>query len=409
MNFKAVLSIASGLYALAVLPGWAQTPKLTVPPGGDPALACGQYPNGRTYWVEYGFCDIAVKGPEAARGLVIWSHGVSGDREQYVYPVPPLIRRFAQAGWDVIRVNRNNLTERGWMVSGLRHRDDLIERVKEARARGYRHIIAAGQSYGGAISLEANAKAGGIDAVIALSPGHGSDARSLGGGSRYVELDGDLLEALGRQKGGRVILSVPAKDDLHPNRRGPGSYIGPKAREVLVKTGLAFAVFDETMPIEGHGAATTTQFDAWFGDCVARLVDSSAQVATGETRCAPPEPLPRFVMPADLHRPRRGTGDRERWLGEWTGTFDSIGVDVAVVIERSTEAGFRIVYATGSGPQQTLNMGWQRLEAKLESGVVRAERDANRRIELQLDEAGNITIRHFTGSSILTSTLRAAD
>jgi hypothetical protein len=409
MRLTTLLSVAGSFWLLTLLPAGAQTPKLTIPPGGDPALACGQFPNGRTYWVEYGFCDVAVKGPEGARGLVIWSHGVSGDREQYVYPAPPLVRRLSRAGWDVIRINRNNLTERGWMVSGVRHRDDLMERVKAARAQGYKYVIAAGQSYGGAISLEAHAKGGGIDVVIALSPGHGSDARSLGGGSRYIELDADLLDALRRQRGGRVILSVPAKDDLHPNRRGPGSYIGPKAREVLTRTGLTFAVFDETMPIQGHGAATTAQFDAWFGDCIARLADPSVSAATGETRCPPPDPVPRFLMPVDLLRPARGAGERERWFGEWAGAYESSGLEVAVVIERATEGGFRIVYASGSGPERTLNMGWQRLEAKLEGGILRADRGGGRRIELRPDGSAGMTIHHITKKSTLTGTLRAAD
>jgi hypothetical protein len=35
----------------------------SVPPGGDPALACKQRPDGRAYWTEYGFCDLPVKGP----------------------------------------------------------------------------------------------------------------------------------------------------------------------------------------------------------------------------------------------------------------------------------------------------------------------------------------------------------
>jgi len=60
-----------------------------VPPGGDPTLACKQTPDGRAYWTEYGFCDLAVKGPAQAKGLVLWSHGVSGEKEQFHTPPPP--------------------------------------------------------------------------------------------------------------------------------------------------------------------------------------------------------------------------------------------------------------------------------------------------------------------------------
>src|SRR5262245_37780560 len=111
--------------------------KLPVPVGGDPAMACGQNPDGRAYWVEYGFGDIAVRGPGKATGLIIWSHGVSGDKMQYRGAPSLVVRRLAQSGWDVIKINRNNLYERGWTTSGPRHIADLVQRAREAKAQGY--------------------------------------------------------------------------------------------------------------------------------------------------------------------------------------------------------------------------------------------------------------------------------
>src|SRR5690349_5375031 len=49
----------------------AQNEAATLPSGGDPALVCKQKPNGRAYWVEYGFCDLPVRGPARAKGLVL--------------------------------------------------------------------------------------------------------------------------------------------------------------------------------------------------------------------------------------------------------------------------------------------------------------------------------------------------
>src|SRR5262245_56120011 len=170
-------AMAAGAITLAN----AQTSSLKVPSGGDPALSCGQTPNGRAYWTEYGFCDIPVKGPAAANGLIIWSHGMSGAEEQYRFAPPPIVRRLASIGWDVIKINRNNLYEHGWTSSGVRHRDDALERVRAAKAQGYKTVMLAGQSYGGAISLEANARSTDIDGVLALSPGHGSDVGQAGG------------------------------------------------------------------------------------------------------------------------------------------------------------------------------------------------------------------------------------
>ena len=88
----------------------AQT-KLPVPVGGDPAMACGQNPDGRAYWTEYGFCDVAVRGPKKAIGLIFWSHGVNGNQDQFKSSPPPFVRRLATAGWDVVKINRNALYE----------------------------------------------------------------------------------------------------------------------------------------------------------------------------------------------------------------------------------------------------------------------------------------------------------
>ena len=85
--------------------------RLPVPPGGDAALACGQKPDGRAYWVEYAFCNLPAKAPDKAKGLIFWSHGVNGDRPQYQSSAPLVIRRLAQAGWEVRKINRNNLYE----------------------------------------------------------------------------------------------------------------------------------------------------------------------------------------------------------------------------------------------------------------------------------------------------------
>ena len=56
--------------AIAGSTATSQAQTAAVPPGGDPALACKQRPNGRAYWTEYGFCDLPVKGPSQAKGLV---------------------------------------------------------------------------------------------------------------------------------------------------------------------------------------------------------------------------------------------------------------------------------------------------------------------------------------------------
>lgn len=271
--------------------------KLPVPTGGDPALACGQLPDGRAYWTEYAYCDRPVLGPAKAKGLVFWSHGVAGNQPSYKAAIATFLPKLIDAGWDVIRINRNNLYERCgggnagnisqcWDGGGIKHMKDLIERARQARAAGYQRVIAAGQSFGGAISIEANAAAPDLFyAMLAFSPGHGSDA-SGGSTASYFNLDRQILDAVSRQKSGRVVVSFPADDQYHPNRWNDP--IGPKARTILQGSGLPFVVFDSTSPLHGHSAVRLKEFSDYYGNCLRDFIEPFKSPAAGETRCPPP-------------------------------------------------------------------------------------------------------------------------
>lgn len=82
-------------------------------------------------------------------------------------------------------------------------------------------------------------------------------------------------------------MLVAADDKYHPDR-GIGSSFGNQLRSALAQTGRPYVVFDETLPIHGHGACTTNQFSTCFGGCVVRFLDPSQNVAAGETICNAP-------------------------------------------------------------------------------------------------------------------------
>src|SRR5947209_6308017 len=71
-------------------------------------------PDGATYWTIPGFKGRPLLGPEKAKGVVFWSHGVNGKEPQYQGSPPPVIALFAAARWDVIKINRNPTYETGW-------------------------------------------------------------------------------------------------------------------------------------------------------------------------------------------------------------------------------------------------------------------------------------------------------
>ena len=120
------------------------------PPGTSPA-----------YWQVAAYSNKPLQGPDHARGVRLLEP--RGQRQQCaVEGQAAAFRRESslEEGWDVIKVNRNNLHERNWNVSGPKHVADLQERARKARSDGYRRVILGGQSYGGAISLEAASIAG---------------------------------------------------------------------------------------------------------------------------------------------------------------------------------------------------------------------------------------------------------
>lgn len=389
--------------------------KLPAPPGGDPAMACGQTPNGRAYWLEYGFCDQPVKGPAAAKGLILLNHGVNRDLPQYQFPVPPVVARLVRDGWDVVKLNRNNLYEScrnssgtalNCWTAGTKHVDELIARARQAQGQGYQRLIVAGQSFGGAIAVEANARAPGLFyAVLATAPGHGSDAPTGGSSSTsgaYYTLDKQILDSLAGQKNGRIVVAFSPYDHYHPNR--DSDPIWPKARQVLQGTGRPFVLLGEGSPINGHGAGTTPQFDAWFGDCIGRFLDP-AQAPAGETRCPPPASPPAFLLPAGLTVPPPSSSGPARFLGRWQGKLDQINQQALIVVDQVNGDTASYIYALDAGPNREFNMVSMRYAARIEGDRLRQQNSTPPVNEIILQGQSLSLKRSLADGRVLTGTL----
>lgn len=313
------------------------------------------------YWEVPAFNDVPIRGPAAAKGLLLWSHGVASTKPEWQHPPPPVIKRFARAGWDVIKIQRNNLFESGWTTSGLRHVADLVQRIAAARHDGYRYVIAAGQSYGGAISLEASARTDQLFGVIAFAPGHGSDtcgSPTAGIVNRRISdnLQQMLVRAIQAAKAPRIALSVADGDECQ-GFNDPSQMI----EDALHLTGARFVHFDASMPIRGHGAAETNQFDRWYGACLLAFLDPARIPAAGETRCLPPSPVPRFLFPERLQLPATAAA-AGTLTGPWSGTYVSSTStanyhrEVCVVVLKSAADQLQTVTSFGAGITRELSM-----------------------------------------------------
>jgi pimeloyl-ACP methyl ester carboxylesterase len=271
-----------------------------------------------SYWTEPAFKDSPYKGPSAARGILFWSHGVSGKYQQWQFPPPEVIHDFARAGWDVVKVQRNNLHENGWAASGVNHVADLVQRIKKAHDEGYRFIIAAGQSYGGAISLEASARTDLLFGVIAFAPGHGSDAcgRSAGQGWGRIadNLQSYLVDAIIAAKAPRVVVSMADGDECQ-GHNDPTKLL----RDALNRAPGNFIFLDTAMPVRGHGAAATAQFQRWYGSCLRAFLDPDTRPSTKETACPAPSE-PHYMLPSGYVLPKAPV---EGLVGAWSGQLTS--------------------------------------------------------------------------------------
>lgn len=337
------------------------------------------------YWTVPGFPNIPARGPDRAKGVVFWSHGVKGKWPEYRFPPAAILQRLATGGWDVVKINRNNLFETGWTDAGLHHVDDLVQRAEEARRQGYRRVIAAGQSYGGAIALEAGARFP-FDAVIALAPGTGSDARSSGMNTMNWQTQADWLSRLlPREQAARVFLFVPDKDEYFPSATR-----GPLAREALGASGRAFVLVDEQSPLKGHGAGTGNSFRSAYANCLLRFLDAPPK--GGETRCPNPPDDFDILLPDDLSVVKP-TPDVPKALaafsGRWAGVYDGNKRAVEIIVERIEGHDAHIVIAVGRGPERRSASDWTRRKASFDANNALRTAGSGNRFTMTLRPDGN--------------------
>jgi pimeloyl-ACP methyl ester carboxylesterase len=253
-------------------------------------MRCGQEPGDRFYWLEHGFCDMPRHGPERARGLVLWNHGIAGTMVQHQAPPALAIRLLQARGWDVIKLNRHNLGEDAG--SYRRAEERVLEEIRAPRAKGYRKIVLAGQSFGGRVALELGTQTADVFATITMAPGMET---TVGNSRSQAPTDHRLRLA----KTERVAVVFPGQDDLfgHPER---GKTAGP----ILAQRGRPYLMLDETAGLRGHGGGTGGNFAFRYGLCLEEFV-SAESVPAGRFPCRPSDgrdvarellpPVPRYL------------------------------------------------------------------------------------------------------------------
>ena len=235
------------------------------------------------YWTEREFKDLPERGPALAAGIVFWSHGQASGQPSWHIGAPPVIRLFAEGGWDIFLVQRNYICEGTWPAKGSEYVENLVNEVHAAKKKGYRRILVAGQSMGAGIALGAAGKTEQIDGVLAFALSHGRgtcrDARTIRPGMIAFH-EKEIKWAIQESRSPRILISM-GKDD-----HCVGHSFSPLVSTTLATKEIAYIYLDESMAIPGHGAATSKKFTLLYGDCILRFFSREDKPEHGRHTCA---------------------------------------------------------------------------------------------------------------------------
>ncbi len=287
-----------------------------------------------------GYLDSPPRGPAAAKGAVIYSHGlprVTDGIEDALGATPYVVDSLRDAGWDVFRQPRR------WTSDALTAQPlALAAAASKLRDTGYTRIVLVGQSFGAWISLAAASKAGfPIHAVIAFAPAaFGTQAESPAWEQNAKALY-PVVEAGGAE---RTLVFLFNDDPYDPGERGD------HLRAIFERRGLAADVVDRPSGYNGHTVALTRGFSQRFGPCLADFIE--AEPPEPYFVCDERPPLARqlvFDLPQDL-RIQVSAHDTEpelaRLIGRWYGVYPH-GREVQLIIHETFSDQARAIYAFG--------------------------------------------------------------
>jgi dienelactone hydrolase len=278
--------------------------------------------------------DAPLAGPSQAKGAVIWNHGLSRLSESEA-ATPFYADALRQAGWDVFKLTRKRASDRLFDST-----EALIAEGHKLRAQGYRHVVSAGQSFGGWISYNAAGKAGNpFDAIVATAPAaHGTLATN-----DNWRKNADNLYAMARdvRPPMKVLTFFFNKDDYDPGGRGA------EVRRLLTARGLAHVIVDSPPGLAGHGVGGSMAFAHLYGSCIAAFIEPGP-LTPGFSCADHPMAKAEFPLPKDLKivaPPAEAPPGLAGMIGRWQGWYDS-GRPFMLVVHEVGKDRAQAIYST---------------------------------------------------------------
>jgi pimeloyl-ACP methyl ester carboxylesterase len=205
------------------------------------------------------------KGPQAAAGLIIWSHGYMSGRDATSSAPQAQVSNFTAVGYDLYRFDRE------WIRDWPGDATALADAVRQAKAMGYRRVILAGQSAGAWVSMAAAMRGAPVDGVISVSAAHHGEVKNM----RDISVARSEWHQLvtGIKPGPRLVVV---------NFTGDSYDVGGRmddARSAFAASGAQAIVISDPPDFSGHGAAYDSAFGRKYGACIKNFIEQGTRQA----------------------------------------------------------------------------------------------------------------------------------
>jgi pimeloyl-ACP methyl ester carboxylesterase len=203
------------------------------------------------------------KGPQAAAGLIVWSHGYMPGVDATVSAPQSQVANFTMNGYDLYRFDRQ------WIRDWPGDASALVDAVKQARTMGYRRIILAGQSAGAWVSMAATMRGAQVDGVISVSAAHHGEVTNMTDPSRARTEWQQVVRGI--KPGPRLVVVNFANDTYDVGGRMDD------ARAAFAASGVAAVIVENPAGFSGHGAANGRTFPQKYGTCIHTFIETGTR------------------------------------------------------------------------------------------------------------------------------------
>ncbi len=218
-------------------------------------------PIGRLHPEPYG----VNRGPQAAAGLIVWSHGYMGGKDSTSSAPQPQVGNFTAAGYDLYRFDRE------WIRDWAGDATQLVETVRQARSMGYRRVILAGQSAGAWVSMAAALRGAPVDSVISVSAAHHGEVTKMTDVSRARSEWQQIVKGI--KLGPRLVVVNFVNDTYDVGGRmddASAAFAASRVEAIVISNPPGFS---------GHGAGNDNSFGRKYGACIYDFIETGARKA----------------------------------------------------------------------------------------------------------------------------------